>query len=209
MTAGDLHNHKDTSSKDTFYDDVSLAFGTSSNFSLKYVSADTALEMLLLADDQVLKWGNGTNSLDQWFYGNVAADYLFWDASASQLSLQGAATFNLTGAVRTVTAKTGDYTVVIADTGKVLTTLGASGAVNFTLPAVASATGREFTFVNAVDQNMTVTAPSGTMVTFNNAAATSVAFSTSSQKIGGGVRVVCDGAHYYAFPSGSNTVTVA
>lgn len=109
-------------------------------------------------------------------------------------------------------AKTADYTVLSTDSGKAFTTLGASGAVIFTLPAVGSAArGYRFRFHNAVDQNMTVTAPAGKLITFNNAAATSVAFSTAGNKIGATVEIVAtpDGAKYIAIPSGANTMTVA
>jgi hypothetical protein len=47
-----------------------------------------------------------------------------------------------------------------------------------------------FKFVNAVDQNMVVQrAGSDTIIALNNAAAVSVTFSTSSNKIGGVVEI--------------------
>lgn len=208
MAAGDSRSHRDVNAEDTYYNDVPLIFGTNGDFTLKYVFADAALELLNAADDQVLKVGNGTKSTDLWLYGNLAADYLLWDASASQLSLHGAATFNLTGAVRTVTAKTTDYPVVAADSGKVFTTLGAGASVTFTLPAVATSAGLWFTFVNAVGQTMVITAPANKLVTFNNATATSLTFSTSSELIGAAVQVVCDGAFWYAMLMTEETQTV-
>lgn len=108
-------------------------------------------------------------------------------------------------------AKTADYTVLATDVGKLFTTTGAGGAVNFTLPALAAGLG-PFEFLNTVNQNMTVTAPAGKLVTFNNAAATSVAFSTAGNKIGARVRVWCNQAgtfYYMQNLSPGNTITVA
>lgn len=107
--------------------------------------------------------------------------------------------------------KAASYTVVAADNGSHFFTLGASGAVVFTLPAVANCRGYRFRFSNVVDQNMTITAPAGLLVTFNNAAATSVAFSTSGQKIGASVEIVGlpDSSKYLVLAHGANTMTVA
>lgn len=110
------------------------------------------------------------------------------------------------------TAATASTTLAAADSGKLYTTTGASGAVVFTLPSVATAgAGFNAMFYNTVGQNMTITAPAGTLVAFNNAAATSVAFSTAGQLIGGGMRIFFDGAKYIASnaSAGANTVTVA
>ena len=109
---------------------------------------------------------------------------------------------------RNPVAKTANYTCLVEESGTHFTTTGATGAVTFTLPAETNL-GVEYVFSNTVDQNMTVTAASGKMVALNNAAATSVAFSTTSQKIGGSVKVVCDGTKWIAQPYGAGTVTVA
>lgn len=109
-------------------------------------------------------------------------------------------------------AKTADYTVLTTDNGKAFTTTGGAGARVFTLPAIGSSIrGCRFRFHNTVDQNMTVTAPANKLVTFNNATATSVAFSTAGNKIGATVEIVADelGAKWIAIPSGANTMTVA
>lgn len=108
-------------------------------------------------------------------------------------------------------AKTADYTVVAADVGTLFTNTGAAGAVIFTLPALAAGLG-PFEFLVTANQNVTVTAPAGKLVTFNNAAATSVAFSTAGNKIGGRVRVWCNAAgtfYYMENLSPGNTITVA
>lgn len=85
-------------------------------------------------------------------------------------------------------SKDDDYTVVAADNGTEFNTIGATGAVNFTLPTIA--VGLEFAFRNTVDQNMTVTSAAGNdIITFNDLAASSIAFSTSSEKIGAYIKV--------------------
>jgi len=112
------------------------------------------------------------------------------------------------GGLRLVTAKTADYTLTAADVGGLFTTTGATGTVTFTLPAVATSTGYWYDFMNTVGQTMTVTAPANKLVAFNNATATSITFSTASELIGSGVRVVCDGAKWIAMPIlGSETAT--
>ena len=106
-------------------------------------------------------------------------------------------------------SKTADYTVLSTDNG---THFFASGAnINFTLPAIALNRGYRFRFTMISDHNLTVTAPSGKLVTFNNATATSVAFSTSGNKIGASVEIVGlpDSTKYLALPHGANTMTVA
>lgn len=115
---------------------------------------------------------------------------------------------NHPGVILGVSAKTANYIVLEVDNGTLFTTTGAGGAVTFTLPAVPKL-GLVYHFQNTVDQNMTVAAPSAILVTFNNSAATSVAFSTAGNKIGAGVRAVGDGTKWLIQPSGANTMTVA
>lgn len=106
-----------------------------------------------------------------------------------------------------VTAKTADYSVLATDSGKVFTTTGATGAVNFTLPA--KAVGLEFTFINTVDQNMTITPDAvDTVVTFNDVAADTVAFSTVGEKIGAMAKAICDGTKWIVINLSPNTATV-
>lgn len=92
---------------------------------------------------------------------------------------------------RKVVVKATDYTVTVADNDVIFTTRGAVGAVTFTLPALAR--GLRFTFFNEADQNMLVVAGTAdTMVTFNDLAADSVAFSTAGEKIGAWVEVIAN-----------------
>lgn len=138
--------------------------------------------------------------LDAWARSVMSKQFLFDDF------LQG---YRLPQ--RNEVAKTASYTVVAGDVGTFFTTTGASGAVVFTLPAIAA--GLYFWFLNTVDQSMTVTSAAGTdIVTFDNAEATSLAFSTSSEKIGGFLFVQANqaGTKWYAQNlSFANTVTVA
>lgn len=111
-------------------------------------------------------------------------------------------------------AKTADYTVVAADDRTLFTTKGASGAVVFTLPAPTLALkGMLVGFFNEADQNMTVNcATNDLIVTFNDLAADSVAFSTSGQKIGAMVEFTpnFDGTKWLCLPRLSgHTMTVA
>lgn len=100
-----------------------------------------------------------------------------------------------------VSAKTADYTVKPEDMGKIFTTRGAADNVNFTLPSVAQVwSGWNCRFFNVADYNLTVTAgTAGEIVTHNDTAADSVALSTTSEKMGGGFRVVCDGTSMLVF----------
>jgi hypothetical protein len=107
-------------------------------------------------------------------------------------------------------AKTASYQITPGDVGKVFTNKGAGGAVTFTLPAIAEVqTGWYVDVLVMANQNVLVTAPAGKMVTFNNAAAATVAFQTAGNLIGASVRIIYDGALYFARPNGANTLTVA
>lgn len=106
---------------------------------------------------------------------------------------------------RAVKNVNGSVTLTALDSGSLMTV---TAAATVTLPAVADASGCEFLIFNASDTNLTITAPSGTLVAFNNATATSIAFSTSGEKIGSGVILFCDGTKYYCFVAlGAETAT--
>jgi hypothetical protein len=112
-----------------------------------------------------------------------------------------------------VVAKTAAYTVLASESGTIFTTEGATGAVAFTLPA-ASTGPWVFEFFNAEDIDMSVVAGTAdTMVTFNDVAADSLAYSTSSEKVGGYIKMFsAGGSVVYAIVSGAShrqTVTVA
>lgn len=95
--------------------------------------------------------------------------------------------------------KTASYTVLARESGTVFVTTGATAAVVFTLPAIAASYPWVFTFINGADVDMTVaTAAANTLVTYNNlSTADSIAFSTSSEKIGGVVDVWSNGVSVF------------
>lgn len=72
-----------------------------------------------------------------------------------------------------------DYTVLAADSGK---TFVATAAAIFALPTAAE--GLEATFVQTANANLTVSATAGSIITKGDAAANSVAYSTTDEKIG-------------------------
>jgi len=111
-----------------------------------------------------------------------------------------------------VVAKTADYSVLVKESGTHFTTTGATGGVNFTLPAVADSTGCVYWFAAEADFEFMVSAPANTMVAFNDATATSIAYTTATQQIGQGCMAVCDGTLWYVFLHSGQTdsaVTVA
>lgn len=112
--------------------------------------------------------------------------------------------------------KTASYTVLLEESGCLFDTTGATGAVTFTLPKATEATGAIYYFFCAADQNMIVTTPSGeadTMVVFNDIAADSVAYQTTSKKAGNGLTIISDGTgwlvfeQYYLQAAGVLTIT--
>lgn len=107
-------------------------------------------------------------------------------------------------------ARTANYTVgsTATDTfGTIFTNRGAAGAVTFTLPAPTA--GAYYFFASVVAQTLTITAGSAIAVTINNAAATSIAFSTASQQIGSFAVAIADGSNWLLINLTNNTATVA
>lgn len=99
-----------------------------------------------------------------------------------------------------VEAKSASWTCTAADSGKIFLVYGGTAAVVVTLPAIDTGPFM-FDIYNGQDQNLTVTSVvADTEITFNDLAADSVAFSTSGEKIGGGVRVICDGVKLFVLP---------
>lgn len=106
-----------------------------------------------------------------------------------------------------VVAKAADYTVLASESGTIFTTRGATGAVVFTLPAPA--TGLQYLFINAVGQNMQISANADDkMITFNDVDADYVIFSTAGNLIGASCWAISDGTSWFALPMGANTMTV-
>ena len=102
--------------------------------------------------------------------------------------------------IRFMEAKTAAYQVTKEDAGTIFHTAGATAAVTFTLPPITDGPFY-FLFINGADVDMTVTAKvADTAITYADLTADSVAFSTSSEKIGGAVEVWCDGTSLYVLP---------
>jgi hypothetical protein len=108
-----------------------------------------------------------------------------------------------------IKVKTSSYTVTSADFGTVFTTRGASGAVTFTLPAASSTNKGEWVlFISVANQNMIVAGADEGLVTFNDLTADSIAFQTTSEKIGGAFLAISDGTSWAVVPIATETQTV-
>lgn len=108
---------------------------------------------------------------------------------------------------QTVEIKTTDYAVTAADTGKILAA-NKAGTFTFTLPAVGTAKGCVWRFIQMQDQNLVITTTTGNvMIAKNLATADTVTYSTASNKIGAACEVICDGTYYYFFNLSSCTDT--
>lgn len=95
--------------------------------------------------------------------------------------------------------KTADATLTEAETGSVILVAG-SGAVNLTLPATAKR-NLEYTIINTVNQNLTITAGTAdTIIAYNDIAADTVALSTAGELIGGSFKVIGNGSKWIVIP---------
>jgi hypothetical protein len=92
-----------------------------------------------------------------------------------------------------------NYTVSENDNGSLITV---SAAATVTLPAPsATYKGMWVKIVNLADTNLTIASGTAdTLVVMADAAADSATFSTSSEKIGGAVEAVCNGALWILLP---------
>ena len=112
---------------------------------------------------------------------------------------------------REVIALTASTTLSNYDLGKTFTNRGASGSVTITLPTPSGDNkGGEIRVRVVADQTVVVDcATADKIVIFNDAAADSVAWQTSSEKIGGGGMFESDGTNWFYNPlnAGANTVT--
>lgn len=103
---------------------------------------------------------------------------------------------------RQIVAKTAAYQIVPKDIGKIFTNTGATAAVTFTLPPVADLTaGWWCKFFITVDFAVTIASygSADNIAGLNDAAADSIAFSTSNEIIGAGAEFVWDGTQWLAF----------
>lgn len=109
-----------------------------------------------------------------------------------------------------VEVKTADYTVTPRDFGKTFTNRGDAGAIVFTLPAPsAQYNGAWVRFYCLVDENLSVTTAAGEqIVAHNNATADTVTLGTTTEQIGTGMTMLCDGTSWLTIMHlGVETVT--
>ncbi len=90
-----------------------------------------------------------------------------------------------------VIEKSASYTVTADDNNALIVQDGSAGAVTFTLPAITASKGMRFRFYNTDNQNMVIaSAAAGDLIALGNAAANTVTFSTTSQKVGACAEVI-------------------
>ena len=109
-----------------------------------------------------------------------------------------------------VTEKGAAYTIVADDNGKVFLQTGVSGT--WTLPAIADVwNGWNVEIYNLGATSLVVTAPSGKLIGFHNAAGTTITFSTAGNIIGAGVKIMyaATTGKYMAFAYGANTAVMS
>lgn len=109
-----------------------------------------------------------------------------------------------------IEAKTSSYTMTPLDECKIFTNRGAGGAVTFTLPVVTTLpVGWSVSVVAVAGQNVVIASngSNDNIVTFNDAGADSITFSTSSEIIGAAVTLVWDGTGWLAFLHTEETQT--
>ncbi len=100
-----------------------------------------------------------------------------------------------------VVAKTTAYTVTASDNNTIFTNQGAAAAVAFTLPTIAK--GLKYLFYSEDNDGLSIVAATAdTIVCHNDAAADSIALSTTGRNIGGAIMVVAnaDATKWLAIP---------
>lgn len=111
-----------------------------------------------------------------------------------------------------IVAITGTRTLKSSESGTIFHNVGMTAGVTVTLPAISDGPFY-FKILQGAAYGITVTAATAdTIITFNDAAADSVVFSTSSEIIGGHYEVICDGTSLFVLPilaSEAQTVTIS
>ena len=118
--------------------------------------------------------------------------------------------FRQAGRNRELINVTASITLTANDAGKTITNYGAGGAVTVTLPTAAQCRpGDDVMVLGAADQDLTVApATADTLVGKGDLDLDSVALSTSSEKIGGGLLFTCLGAVWHCAYLTEETQTV-
>jgi hypothetical protein len=103
------------------------------------------------------------------------------------------------------------YTLKANQSGAIIHNAGITEATTLTLPAIADGPFY-FKIIQGAGYAITVTSVvADTIITFNDVAADSVTFSTTSEIIGGSYEVFCDGTYLFVLPvlaSEAQTLTV-
>jgi len=178
-------------------DKLEFGDGAGGDVTIDWNSAQ--LNILALADDEIIKFGNGTNSFDIWTYGNTATDYILCDAGANKQSFVG----EYFPAMKTPVAITGNATLNATHFGALVQSNGAANTDILTLPDAAADNAGAWIYAQRIaDFGWTVaTNTADTLVGVNNASADSVTFNTANEKIGSCGLFVSDGALWHFFPS--------
>lgn len=111
-----------------------------------------------------------------------------------------------------VTALTGTaQTLTAAQSGTIFHNVGLTASITLTLPVISTGPFY-FKIIQGAGFSIVVTAATAdTIITFNDAAADSVTFSTASEIIGGHYEVICDGTRLFVLPilaSEAQTVSI-
>lgn len=108
-----------------------------------------------------------------------------------------------------IVAKTASYTVTDADAGTWFTNRGDTDAITFTLPVPSAANkGNSYRFSAVADFDLGVSGTTTNLVTFNNAAATSVKLATGGEILGGAFEATSDGTSWLITQQVGETQTV-
>lgn len=137
----------------------------------------------------------------------AASDTTLARVSAGVVSAEG---INLIGIVRSTNTSTStSLTITSAQYGSTLF-WSPAGTATATLPANGAASGAWFDLILLTNQTVTISAATAdTLITLNDTAADSVAFSTASVKIGAMVRFISNGSFWVAVNLSNHTMTIA
>lgn len=88
-----LDYHEDASSgmpgNRLFLDNDILYFGNANDFYMRWDGTD--FDVVPLANNSIFKFGTGALGVDLWVYGATGTQYTWWDASSSEILLEGIA----------------------------------------------------------------------------------------------------------------------
>ena len=186
-----------------FGDSDKAEFGDAGDITMAWDGTD--FDILQATVNSSIKLGIDGAGIDMVFYGDTASANMTWDQSADELVFNGASCIR---PKYEIVNKTADFTITTAEFGKIMTNRGDGDAIVWTLPAASGNSGEVCYFFSCSDNNMTVTGTDEEILCFNDLTADSIAFSTSSEKIGGGIMAICDGTSWICVPLAPETQTV-